>query len=256
MGESTPAHFTWLSSTLLEHRHVFGRLRQPPTVFAIAEQGETAPLRKLANVLGGRTTVRLFDLTPTSAAVERLDVNRLDGLPGGACDVITLFRASFFIRDPAHVLASFHRLLRPGGIVVVDWLHGHSDKPVLDLGPGDLYVTTYLDDELLQLPAFGALLEHVRRPPHWRHLARALRRRVRHPSLPPLPWLDKGQELDLQSYPQALRHALEKVGKNLIVEKDLAPWFEVRARAARYFYPETRTFACWALTLLERRATP
>src|SRR5258708_3003247 len=125
MGESSPAHFTWLSSAILEHRHVFGRLRQPPTVFAIAEQGETAPLSELANVRGGRTTVRLFDLTPTSAAVERLDLNRLGGLPSGAFDVITLFRASFFIRDPAHVLAGFHRILRPGGILVVDWLHRH-----------------------------------------------------------------------------------------------------------------------------------
>jgi SAM-dependent methyltransferase len=256
MGESSPAHFTWLSSAIREHRHLFGRLARPSTVFAIGEQRETPPIRELVNVLGGRATVRLFDLSPSSAAVERLDVNRLDGLPSRACEIITLVRTSVFIRDPAHVLAGFHRVLRPGGIVVVDWLHGHSDKPVLDLGPGDLYVTTYLDDELLRLPAFGALVEHVSRPPRWRHLARALLRRVRHPSLPPLPRLDKGRHVDLQGYPQALRRALEEAGKNLVVEKNLAPWFAVRARAARYFYPETRTFACWALTLLERQGAP
>jgi SAM-dependent methyltransferase len=195
MGESNPAHFRWVSSEFLAHRHVFAGLRQPATVFGIAEQGTTPPLETLANVLGGQPTFRFFDLTPTNAAVERLDINKLDGLPSGACDVITLFRASFFIRDQRHVLAGFHRILRPGGIAVIDWLHGHSDYPVLDLGPGQQYTTTYLDDSLLDLPAFDAFLAHIRRPPRWRHLMRAVLRRLRHPTLPPLPLLGKGQDV-------------------------------------------------------------
>jgi SAM-dependent methyltransferase len=258
MGESNPAHFRWLSSEILAHRHVFSGLRQPANVFGIAEQGTTPPLETLLNVLGGQPlerppTIRFFDLTPTNAAVERLDINKLDGLPSGACDAITLFRASVFIRDPLHVLSGFQRILRPSGVAVVDWLHGHSDYPVLDLGPGHQYTTTYLDDTLRGLPAFDAFLEHVRRPPRWRHLMRAVLRRLRHPTLPPLPLLGKSQDVAKARYPEVLRRTLEGVGKNLLGEKDLAPWFDVQGRAARYFYEETRTFSCWALTFLRRR---
>jgi SAM-dependent methyltransferase len=253
MGESSPAHFRWLSSEILAHRHVVADLCEPTLVFAIGEQGATPPLKTLVNVLGGQPSMRFFDLTPTNAAVERLDINELDELPSGACDLVTLIRASVFIRDPLRVLSGFHRILRPGGLAVVDWLHGHSDQPVLDLGPGHQYTTTYFDDTLLGFPAFDGFLKHVRRPPRWRHLVRAVLRRLRHPTLPPLPLLGKGQNVGKETYPEVLRRTLEKAGKNLVVEKDLTPWFEVRGRAARYFYQETRTFSCWALTFLRRR---
>lgn len=250
MGESNAAHFLWLSGAIRENLAVLKDLPRNSVVFAIGEQRATPPLEELTGTLGSGTTVRLFDLYPNNASVERLDVNELSSLPAGAADVITLIRTSVFIRDPKHVISGFHRILRPGGVVVVDWLHGTSDAPVLDLGQP--YSATYLDGELLRLPAFAAFLRHVAQPPRVAHAVRVLLRRVRHPHLPPVPFLLRGRRVTLAEYPTVLSRVLHEAGKWLITPHDLAPHFRVRARDARYFYPETRTFACWALTILER----
>jgi SAM-dependent methyltransferase len=246
VGESNAAHFGWLSEAILRHRALLEGI-SGATLFAIGEQLPTPPIRTLTQLLAGSTTVRCFDLHPRSPDVTRLDINDLSSLQDRSCDIITLIRTSVFIRKPDSVFDGFHRILRPGGFVFVDWLHGGSDAPVIDLGP---YVATYLDDELLKLPAFGELLRHVAHPPRWSHLARVTLRRLRHPSLPPIPLLPPGQQIPRQNYPDVLRRTLENAGKTLITDQDIGRCFTVKAREARYFYPETRTFACWALTII------
>jgi SAM-dependent methyltransferase len=194
-------------------------------------------------------TIQCFDLYPASADVTRLDVNDLDGLALRSCDVVTLLRTSVFIRNPQRVLTGFHRILRPGGVAIVDWLHGSSDAPVLDLGH---YTATYLDAEILRLPAFAEFLEHVQHPPRLRHAARVLLRRLRHPRLPSVPFLGRGHAASTATYSAVLRRMLEEAGKHLITARDLESYFVVRDREARYFYPWTHTFSCWALTIMER----
>ncbi len=249
MGESNAAHFAWLQDAIQEHAALFKHLlARPVTIYAIGEQVVTPPLAALKTLLGGSVTIQCFDLYPMNADVSRLDVNDLDGLAAGSCDVVTLLR-TLFIRNPQHVLTGFHRILRPGGLVIVDWLHGSSDAPVLTLGP---YTATYLDDELLRLPAFSEFLEHVQHPPRLRHAGRAVLRRLRHPRLPPVPFLGRGTPVNTATYRAVLHRTLKNAGKRLIEERDVEPYFIVRARGARYFYPWTRTFGCWAFTIMER----
>lgn len=75
--------------------------------------------------------------------------------------------------------SSARRLVRPGGLPVVDWLHGLSDAPVLDLRGDPRYgggptpvTTTYADPQMLaDFPEeFGAFIRHLDRPPAWTNI--------------------------------------------------------------------------------------
>jgi hypothetical protein len=135
MGESNTAHFVWFQGAIKDHATLFKHLQdRPVTIYGVGEQGVTPPLAALMTLLSP-ATIQWFDLYPARADVSRLDVNDLDGLDLRSCAVVTLLRTSVFIRNPQRVLTGFHRILRPGGMAIVDWLHGSSDAPVLDLGP-------------------------------------------------------------------------------------------------------------------------
>ena len=140
MGISVRHHFEWLTGALGRFEAEQGKLAALASepgrhaIWCLAGQREIPPIAFLLDSLGrARTEVVFFDKFPTEPGVKPLDMNALDELPDGACDVLALFRGSMFVSDPPRFLAQVRRVLRPGGLAVLDWLHGGSDAPVLNL---------------------------------------------------------------------------------------------------------------------------
>ena len=268
MGISDRHHFGWLTGALASFEDetgrfaTIGRETRAPILWGLAARRLDPALDWIAKALGGeRTRVTLFDRFPEGATgVQVHDLNALETLPADGCDVLTLFRASYFITQPAAFLAEARRIVRSGGLVIVDWLHGLSDAPVLDLrgaprygGGSTPFTTTYLDAQMLsEFPdEFGALIRHVNRPPAWADVER--------PGVPVplgvrLRRLFGGgprRNVTLGTYPAACRAELERAGKHLIEPPLMEQHFKVVFRHARYFYPHVRKFNLYLLTVLE-----
>lgn len=267
MGISDRHHFAWLTEALTAFEAESGRLAAigaggpDPVLWCLAGQRLDPPLAYLQQALGPRTRVEFFDRFPFPGSAARgQDLNALDTLPAGSCDVLTLLRGSVFIADPPAFLASARRLLRPGGLAVVDWLHGLSDAPVLDLrgaprydGVAAPFRTTYVDPQMLDdFPGeFAPFLAHLNRPPvgvdverpgrtvPWStRVRRLLGRRVRRDVTP-------------ATYVDTLRAELAAAGKHLIEPALLEQHFKVVFRHARYFHPHVGKFNLFLLTVLE-----
>jgi len=267
LGASDRPYFGWLVEALDRFEREQGRLAalgregRGLDLWGLAEQQATPAIERLREGLGApRTAVTLFDRFPSAPTVRPLDLNHLEALPDAACDVVTLFRASYLVADPPSFLGHLRRILRPGGLAVVDWVHGCSDAPVLDFpldaGYGGLpspYVTTYLDPHFLaELPGeFEAFIRHVNRPPGRANVDRP---GVAVPAAERLRRLLRGgprRRLSLATYADALRGDLARAGKWLVEPSLLEPHFKVAFRSARYLYRETRRFNLYLLTVLQ-----
>lgn len=266
MGISDRHHFEWLTGALERFEAQQGELEalahepRPHAIWCMAGQREIPPIAFLRDSLGrARTEVVFFDKFPTEPGVRPLDLNALEDLPDAACDVLALFRASYFINDPPRFLAQVRRILRPGGIAVIDWLHGLSNAPVIDLrgdprygGGPTPFVATYCDEAFLRefRGEFEEFLRHVNRPPAWANVDRPGR---------PVPWgqrlgriLGRGprHSLTVGHYLDAARTALEAAGKHLIGPELMEQCFKVIFRDARYFYGHVGKFNLFLLTVL------
>jgi len=267
LGISDRYHFAWLTEALTVFEAESGRLaglaalRPEPVVWCLAGQRLDPPLAWLAGALHERTRVEFFDRFPHPGSPARAqDLNALSALPAGSCDVLTLLRSSFFIEDPPAFLASARRILRPGGLFVVDWLHGLSDAPVLDLGGAPSYDgveapyrTTYMDPQMLaDFPReFAAFLGHVNRPPVGVDLespgrAVPLATRVRR-----LLGARPRRQVTPATYTDTLRAELAAAGKHLVEPALLEQHFKVVFRHARYFHRHMGKFNLFLLTVLE-----
>jgi SAM-dependent methyltransferase len=265
LGVSDRHYFAWLAGAL-------GRFERESGAFAatgahgggqlwvLAGARTNAAIEVVRDALGrDRTAVRFLDRFERGPGVVASDFNALDGMPDGACDVLMMTRASYMIEDPKAFFQDTRRMLRPGGLMVIDWLHGAADMPRLDLpghheyeGQIHPFLTTYADPKsLAECPeAFDAFIRHVNRPPSWIDVERPGRRAPLGRRL--------GRALDRKSagtvtratYLDALRGALAGAGKNLVEPGSLEERFTVLFQEARYLYPETRKFHLHLLTVL------
>jgi SAM-dependent methyltransferase len=266
LGVSDRYHFKWLTGALERFETQQGKLgvlaREPGphAIWCLAGQREIPPIAFLRDSLGrARTEVVFLDKFPTEAGVRPLDMNGLEGLPDAACDVLALFRASYFISDPPRFLAQASRILRPGGLAVIDWLHGVSDAPVLGVQGDEGYgggptprVTTYCDPQFPRefTGEFERFLLHVNHPPAWAN--------VEKPGTP-VPFGERVRRvlrggprgtLAVGGYVDAVREVLEREGKHLIGPELMEQYFKVLFRDARYFYPHVGKFNLFLLTAL------
>jgi SAM-dependent methyltransferase len=271
LGVSDRPYFDWLVGALARferERGAFRALAQRRSgdggllsVWGLSEQRENPALAWVRDALGrDRAALTVFDKFPTGPGVRRFDLNHLDDLPDAACDVLTLLRAACFMTDPARALAELRRILRPGGLAVVDWLHGCSDAPVLGFPLDPRYgdapsplVTTYMDPAFLaQHPGeFEGLIRHVNRPPWGVNLERpgepvGLARRLK-----ALAGRGPRRSLSAADYIETLRAELARDGKRLVEPAELAPHFDVAFRDARYLHRETGKFNLYLLTVLQ-----
>jgi SAM-dependent methyltransferase len=266
LGVSDQPYFAWLRGALERFEGESGALAtlakeaEHPEVWVLGGARTNPALELIKEGLGpARTRVRYLDRFEPGPGVIKADFNALEALPEDGCDLIVMSRASFFILWPHAFLAGARRILRPGGIVIMDWIHGGADAPRLDLPGGVRYedrdhplVTTYADPiALAAFPAeFDALLAHVNRPPGWVNLERPgapvpvgerLRRLVgRGPR----------RQLTRAEYLEALGAELGRAGKHLIGPELMAQYFDVVFRDARYFHALVGKFYLYLLTVL------
>lgn len=267
MGASDRPYFAWLAGAIHRFEREHGPLsrlghgRGDVDLWCLAEQRVTPVLERIHAALGAaRTRLSLLDKFPASPDVRRLDVNRPDELPRACCDVLTLFRASYFIADPPRTLAGLRRMLRPGGLAIVDWLHGSSDAPVLGMpldprcgGEASPSMSTYVDPIFLaEFPReFGGLIAHVNRPPWGVN--------VEQPGVPvgalgrlrQLAGRRPRRHLTAAGYIGALRADLGERGRHLVEPSLLEQHFKVLFRDARYLHRETGRFNLYLLTVLQ-----
>ena len=272
MGASDRAYFAWLTGAIGRFERAHGRLagvghgQGGVDLWCLAEQRVTPAIERIHDVLGAaRTRLQLLDKFPSEAGVRRLDFNRPDELPAACCDVLTLFRASYFIADPARTLPALRRMLRPGGLAFIDWVHGTSDAPVLGRpldpccgGEPSPSQSTYMDPIFLaEFPReFAALIAHVNRPPWGVN--------VEQPGVPlgalarlrQLVGRGPRRDLTLAGYIGALQADLAERGRHLVEPQLLEQHFKVLFRDACYPYRETRRFNLYLLTVLESLSSP
>lgn len=266
MGVSDRHHFGWLCEALERYERQTGSFAarrgqaRDHVIWCLAGQREDRPIAYLRDALGReRTRVEFFDKFPTMGGVRAQDINALDDLPDSACDVVTLFRASMFINDPPSVLAQLRRILRPQGLAVIDWLHGLSDAPRLDLrgdprhgGATTPFLTTYIDPTFLaEFPeAFEALLRHVNHPPWWANVERPGQRLPVGARIRRLLGGGPRRDVTLCTCRETLRADLKLAGGHLIEPDTMDRHFRVVFRHARYFYPVVKKFNLYLLTVL------
>jgi SAM-dependent methyltransferase len=266
LGISDRYHFAWLRNGIEQFERQSGvleavrRSTPTPVIWCLGGQQMDRALGYVRDVLGReRTEVVFFDKFPRRPEVRFQDMNSPETLPDNACDVLMLIRASCFLSNPSVFLAHARRIIRPGGAMIVDWLHGCSDAPVLNLdadpgygGTSTPFLTTYLDPQFLaEFPRkFEALIRHVNRPPSWANVAR--------PGVP-VPWAERLRRLlrpravrsvTLATYADSVRADLAAAGKNLVEPHVLEQHFKVVHRDAEYFYPMVRKFNLFLLTVL------
>ena len=265
MGVSDGHYFGWLRGALERFEEGSSLLdgirhHEAHPVFWVLAGGAANPATDfVAGVLGSRATVRFLDRFAEEPGVMRADFNALGELPAGACDVLMMTRASYMVEDPRAFLSGARRLLRPGGIMIVDWVQGSADAPVLDLPGAHEYEggryrfrTTYADPAFVaEFPAeFEALIRHVNRPP-WRTNVKAPGARV--PIGAALKLLVGGgpkRDVTLATYIDALRADLARADGHLVGPEVMEEFFKVAFRDARYFHRFTGKFYLHLLTVL------
>ena len=255
MGVSDQPYFEWLRGGLARFEagsHMLDGIRHHadrPVLWVLAGAVPTPATDFVAGALGPRVTVRFLDRFSDGPDVMQADFNALDQLPAEACDVIMMTRASYMVEDPRAFLAGIRRLLRPGGIMIVDWIHGAAHAPVLDLpgvhhyGGGTVrFQTTYVDPAALaEFPReFGAFIAHVNRPPRPGPLGVLRGLVARAPA----------RRLSEATYIDALRADLDRAGGHLIEPGLMEEHFKVVFRDARYLHRLTGKFYLYLLTVL------
>jgi len=255
LGVSDRHYFDWLRGSLSRFEagsRLLDGIRQQieqPVFWVLAGAAPNPATDFVSGALGPRATMRFLDRFSAGVDVMRADFNALGELPAEACDVIMMTRASYMIEDPRAFLAGARRLLRPGGMMLVDWVHGAAHAPALDLpgvhqyeGHTVQFRTTYVDPTVLaEFPReFGPFIGHLNRPPRQGRLG-ALRSLVaRAPT----------RSLSEATYIDALRTDLGRAGGHLIEPGLMEEHFKVAFRDARYLHRLTGKFYLYLLTVL------
>lgn len=265
MGVSDGHYFGWLRGALERFEEGSSlldgiRRHEAHPVFWVLAGGAANPATDfVVGALGSRATVRFLDRFAEEPGVMRADFNALGELPAGACDVLMMTRASYMVEDPRAFLSGARRLLRPGGIMIVDWVHGSADAPVLDLpgvheyeGQRYRFWTTYADPAFVaEFPAeFEAFIGHVNRPP-WRTNVGASGARL--PIGAALKRLVGGgprRGVTAATYIDALRVDLARAGGHLIGPDVMEEFFKVAFRDACYLNRLSGKFYLYLLTVL------
>jgi SAM-dependent methyltransferase len=252
LGVSDRHYFAWLREALERFERESGELAAIGAVrhvdFWVLAGSRTNPaIEFMRDALGsGRTTVQWLDRFDRAPGVIAADMNMLGDLPEDSCDVLMMTRASYLLEDGSAFLREARRLLRPGGLLLIDWLHGSAETATLGLPGQHVYEgraypfhTTYCDRESLTEFAgeFDALIKHVNRPTLPQRLDRMFGR-------------GSPRSLTRAAYLDTLREALAGAGKRLLEADDLSPYFKVLFRDARYLHPLTKKFYLYVLTVL------
>jgi hypothetical protein len=106
------------------------------------------------------TALRFFDRFADDPGVEWVDFNDLKSVPDEACNVLVMSRGADMITAAAEFLDHARRIIRPGGIAIVDWLHGRAEAC-------SSQHTATRSSSRNSRGEFDAFPRHVNRPPWW-----------------------------------------------------------------------------------------
>jgi hypothetical protein len=265
LGVSDGHYFGWLRGALERFEEGSGlldgiRRHEAHPVFWVLAGGAANPATDfVAGALGSRATVSFLDRFAEEPSVMRADFNALGELPAGVCDVLMMTRASYMVEDPRAFLSGARRLLRTGGIMIVDWVHGSADAPVLDLpgvheygGQRYRFWTTYADPAFVaEFPGeFEAFIGQVNRPPWRTNVAASGARLPIGAALKRLAGGGPRRGVTTATYIDALRADLTRAGGHLVGPEVMEEFFKVAFRDARYLNPLTGKFYLYLLTVL------
>ena len=130
MGVSDRHYFAWLTGALRRFERESGELHaiarsDGADLVVLAGARQNPAVDFVREALGGdRTSVRWLDRFDRDWEVERVDFNALDVVPDAVFDVLMMTRASYMITEPTAFLRETRRMLRPGGLMIIDWLRG------------------------------------------------------------------------------------------------------------------------------------
>jgi len=265
VGVSDRHYFAWLRGALERFESGSGLLAEirrheaAPALWVLAGARPNPAVDLVRAALGPSVTVSFLDRFATDPGVVRADFNALGALPAEACDVLMMTRASYMVRDPRAFLSGARRLLRPGGLAIIDWVHGSADAPTLDLagfheyaGERTRFWTTYADPAFLAdfSGEFGAFIRHVNRPPWWVSPERPGTRVGLGTAVSRLLGRRPSRGVTLRGYLDALRADVGRAGGSLVEPALIEEYFKVVFREARYFYPLSKKFHLYLLTVL------
>lgn len=134
-----------------------------PVVLGLAERAPSIVVEELLQDLPFQYRPCDLFLDDISGAL-RHDLNDLSALGDVLrADIVTCFRSSFFIISKAKFIRELKALLNPGAYILIDFLIGSSDLPVLDfrydgqtaaaiydVQRPSVFKTTFYDDILLR----------------------------------------------------------------------------------------------------------
>ncbi len=265
MGVSDRHYFAWLRGALERFESGSGLLAEirehesAPVLWVLAGARPNPAVDFVRDALGSSSSVSFLDRFATDPGVVRADFNALGVLPAEACDVLMMTRASYMVRDPRAFLGGARRVLRSGGLMIVDWVHGSADAPTLDLagfhkyaGERTRFRTTYADPAFLaEFPdEFGAFIRHVNWPPWWVNPERPGTRVGVGRAVSRLLGREPSRDVTLPGYLDALRADVGRVGGNVVEPALMEEFFKVVFREARYFHPLSKKFHLYLLTVL------
>jgi hypothetical protein len=150
MGNSDSAYFAWMTSVLHRYNQATGGIVQcQATDLLVLGGARMNPAIDWICQATGRPVVTYWDLYDEDALLP-VDFNELTAVPSAICDVLMLTRASYLISDLGIFCSHARRLLRPGGLLIMDWVYGSAEAPVRGVRGAHQYgddtkefVTTY-----------------------------------------------------------------------------------------------------------------
>lgn len=259
MGISNQFHFDWLNEAIDPVRErIRESLPKRPQVLGIGEHSPNVVLQQLLN--GFDSSYQACDRFPKSALAKPCDMNDLSPFFGKLrVNLVCMFRCSYFIEDKFKFLKQLKAILLPGSFVLMDFLIGSSDLPVLDFrygnskasdGKGRAYFSTsFYDDRLVrEFPLeVMAFCRHARSWP----IGTQIRYLREHPSFY---WKDRAELRDIST--ETLGEHLKRIlpEQNLFSLSDFEEsGLEIVMFKARYFYPYVKKFNLYNFVLAKSR---
>ena len=129
MGNSDQAYFTWLTSALCRYNQATGGIVQrQATDLLVLGGARPNPAIDWVRHATGMPAVQYWDLYDPDAT-NAIDFNNLTVATGRQCDVLMMTRASYLLTDVGIFCSHARRLLRPDGLLIIDWVYGSAEAP-------------------------------------------------------------------------------------------------------------------------------
>ena len=129
MGISDNAYMAWLIAALARYERATGGItaKQRRDLLVIGGGRSNRAIEWVQKTMSDDATICYWDLYERGSTVEIVDFNNLTLKPDHICDIIMMTRASYLLKNLDDFLSHARRLLRPHGLMMIDWLYGSAE---------------------------------------------------------------------------------------------------------------------------------